>query len=179
MTAVYNYANNKKTEEDTRSDFQKNCVSINETQCKIGDTIYTKKTLEKTEVNQFAWGEELCIWTKEKGQTCPYTSEAQAGDLYFTEPVTYGDYKSYLDSASSDCDYEWNKNNDYYNAAKRYCEDNGGRLPTVAELQAGGYNSGYFWASEQAESDGAIALSYGNVDGNGKGTSNDVVCVGK
>ena len=45
LADLYNFVNNKKSEEDTRTDFQKNCEPINETQCKIGDTIYTKKTL--------------------------------------------------------------------------------------------------------------------------------------
>ena len=101
--------------------------------------------------------------------------------MYFTEPVSYRDYQSYFDSNSSDCDYcKGNGYDDYYNAAKRYCEDNGGRLPTVAELQAGGYNNGGFWASEQSDSDGTLVLDNGYVGSYNKDSLNvNVVCVGK
>ena len=179
LNDLYNFAN-----KETGTLFEKKCEAINDTQCKIGDTIYTKKTIAQTEVNHMGNDEEnsgeLCIWTKEKGQTCPYTSTAQAGDLYFTELKSWDDYKSYVDSDSSDCEEcKFHGVDDYYNSAKRYCEAQGGRLPTLAELQARGYNSGYIWASEQYNSNVALVLDNGYVNGSGNDGYHDVVCVGK
>ena len=57
--------------------------------------------------------------------------------------------------------------------------DVAGGNPTIAELQAGGYDNGYFWASEQYDSVDALVLDYGYVSNDRKNGSSDVVCVGK
>ena len=181
IAKVYDFIS-AKTKTSNEKISQENPESELAKKCKSGELTCTKKTLEVTEISHFGnddedWG-ELCIWTKEDGQTCPYTSTAQAGDLYFTEPVSFDAYESYLDSDSSDCE-NWCKDYDYYNAAKRYCEDKGGRLPTVAELQAGGYTNGFVWASEEYNSYSVLALNNGRVWGEGKFGVDSVVCVGK
>ena len=175
VARLWNFINGVKTDEVKKPTLAD--------RCKSGELTCTKKTLEYTEIDK--WGPDpgfdICILDNETNQQkCQYKSVAEAGDYYFLEPATYEDYQSYIDEESSACDYcKKNGYPDYYNAAKRYCEDKGGRLPTIAELRAGGYTS-FFWASEEDSTESVLDASYGSVGSTAK--YNDyynVVCVNK
>ena len=145
--------------------------------CKSGEIVCTKKTLADLEISKDEFGNDLCIWDSVKGETnCPYVSKATAGDYYFTEKVSL---LTYCDEICSN-DHSFYGKPDYYGAAKRYCDAQGGRLPNLAELKAGGYYSGRFWAAEEYNLRNACSISTYDVNCFGKDyVGGYVVCIEK
>lgn len=100
----------------------------------------------------------MCVWDEEtQSNNCNYTSEVEDGDYYIAEvsPPTSDEATSSEICAirnQSDC----STFGDYWNAAKKKCEDSGSHLANLAELRAvendidckTGYGQGDYWAAE-------------------------------
>ena len=199
LTKLWNFVNNVKTsaEKVAKSPFE-DCDKNPDKPCVVNGLTYNKVTLSEASVSKitlFILPADVCMLDREKNeQICPYTSSTEGGSYWISQTITsVDDYKSYLDSNSSFCaDNEYCKENDYYNAAKRFCEDKGGRLPKAAELKSGGYlgkqyidpkthslHYDKYFASEEMDSDTVLSIGKdGNFAELDKATPSAFFCVG-
>ena len=131
-------------------------ISLNGISTKYSRVITTSDTV----VDTFSNGSHIdCIYNRNNNpeKTCGYDSIAPAGEYWITDSLGYIKESEAKDMTGSVCTTQGCINNgDYYEAAKRRCQNSGGHLANLAELeiarQNGKLKTGQFWASEELTS---------------------------
>ena len=154
------------------------------------ETTYTKIiSNQDVVINKYgAGGELLCLYNPEtKIQNCDgFTSTAAAGEYWITNNLgtpTEAEAKSEKTCASSTYSL-CTKNGDAYEAAKLKCEEAGGRLGNLAELEIARLNGkltpGWIYASEDKSSVTSYGTtSKGNVRDIHKSNGAQIFCIGE
>ena len=166
----------------------------NETYTCTGSTLtWKKQTIDDASVTS----SYFCNWNPEEGTCTKYSettsenaSTATAGDLYVSDKLTLtaADAKSAENCETSRNKSRCKSSGDYWNLARRTCEEQGGRLPTAAELKAMYKaeqldSSSYYWAAEAASYGTDRSSTFSTYDGNVYGNyittyNSKAVCVG-
>ena len=122
---------------------------------------------------------------KEKIKQLEKRIEALEGKVLIETPMTQEvkqviPAKTLIWGKTSEKEMDWED-------AKKWCEEQGGRMPTRVELieafdsKVGGFVSGYYWSSTAYESGAGgvwfVSFSDGYVDGGGMDGSDFVRCV--
>ena len=130
---------------------------------------------------------EICKYNRNnpKKRTCGYASIAPEGEYWISDNLgapTEAEAKDMTGSVCSVADCV--SRGDYYEAAKRRCQNSGGHLANLAELeiarQNGKLKNGSFWAAEEQYWHYSYVMkSDGNVYGDAKHhLTAQVICAG-
>lgn len=175
------------------SEFAK-CKANGQTTCTInvdGEQItYNLKTISSNkECLRFG------LYNREIQQRQNYCSETEGGEFWVSQAFSLVDDKDLKNKDGSyNCENSvygnCSSNGDYYEAIKRQCAAQGGRLGTIAEIGALYVTnqlpslSGFYWTSEEYSSDRAYFVNSTGTTGGGSGgekvylSNRNFVCLG-
>ena len=161
MAKLYNFINNV---EDSSGGDTSIFASCSEFPCEVNGLNWKNKIqISQAEADAAKTTKDyFCIWDPENKSCDNYdvyssknTSTAEVGDLVISDKLTLttADAKSAENCATSRDQSSCTTYGDYWNLARRKCEEAGGRLPTTAELKVMKskgqlYGSSWYWAAE-------------------------------